>query len=245
MAQDLSGRGMVGGTYRSGKYKGKTTNLTKKQVTAGKRVGSAGKPGIKKAEAKKATSTKINISDTSWKSASERTGPRAKGGIVVGKDGKPITGTVTLASGKTATYVRGKRVQAAAKKTAPPKRTGGGGSTGKGTTATPKSVSDFSGSTSTSTKSSGPNLTPRQIAAARRGESAARRTGQSYQSGKPGSSARGASVVRATGQAPSTVSPKKMPKNGETRTVKRGRVTAIERYNASTGKWMTVRIVRH
>jgi hypothetical protein len=123
------GRGMLNEKFRSGQYKGKTTNLTKKQVAGGARVGKAGKATVGKQEARKATKTRIDISETSWKSASERTGPKAKGGIVVGKDGKPITGTVTLASGKTAVYVRGKRVRATtpaktAKKTppkAPPK----------------------------------------------------------------------------------------------------------------------------
>jgi len=109
---------------RSGRYKGKTRNLTQKQVARGRRVGKAGKRTVGKKEAKQAMKT-IDIRDTTWKKASERTGSRAKGGIVVGKDGKPITGTVTLASGKTATYVRGKRVAARGSR----KTTTGGGMT--------------------------------------------------------------------------------------------------------------------
>lgn len=120
------GRGMVKGVYRSGQYKGKTTNLTKKQVAGARRVGKAGKSGVGKKEAARAMKS-VSISDTTWRKASERTGPRAKGGLLVGKDGKPVTGTVTLASGKKATYVRGKRVQAAYKPTG-----GGGGSRGGG-----------------------------------------------------------------------------------------------------------------
>jgi len=112
---------------RSGTYKGrKTRDLTRKQVAQGRRVGKAGRSSIGKKEAKAAMKS-IDIRDTTWKKASERTGPRAKGGIVVGKDGKPITGTVTLASGKKATYVRGKRV--AAKKAAAKPRSQGGGVT--------------------------------------------------------------------------------------------------------------------
>lgn len=118
---------------RSGKYKGKTRDLTKKQVAAGRRVGKAGKASIGKKEVKRAMKS-IDIRDTTWKKAETRTGPRAKGGIVVGKDGKPITGTVTLASGKTATYVRGKRVRAVPQKKSKGGGSMGGGSRGGGTT---------------------------------------------------------------------------------------------------------------
>lgn len=94
------------------KKAGKTLNLSKKQVASGTRVGKAGKATVSRKEAKQATKA-VSISDTTWKKASERTGPRAKGGVLVDKDGKAVTGTVKLASGKTATYVRGKRVAAA------------------------------------------------------------------------------------------------------------------------------------
>ena len=113
---------------RSGKYKGKTRDLTKKQVAAGRRVGKAGKRTIGKKEAKRAMKA-IDIRETSWKKAETRTGPRARGGIVVDRAGKPITGTVTLASGKTATYVRGKRVRAVPKKGGGGSGAGGGGGT--------------------------------------------------------------------------------------------------------------------
>lgn len=126
------GRGMKNGVYRSGKYKGKTTNLTKKQVAAGRRVGKAGQSRVGKKTAQRAMK-EVKIQDTTWKKASERTGPRAKGGILVNKDGKPVTGTVTLASGKKATYVRGKRVAAVKKTTGG--RGGSGGSGGGGMSA--------------------------------------------------------------------------------------------------------------
>lgn len=105
------GRRKVGDVYRSGQYKGKTRNLTEKQVAAGRRVGKAGKAKVGAKTAKRAMS-EVKIQNTTWKKASERTGPRAKGGILLNKDGKPVTGTVTLASGAKATYVRGKRVAA-------------------------------------------------------------------------------------------------------------------------------------
>lgn len=108
------------------KKAGKTLNLTKKQVAAGRRVGKAGQAKVRAGEVKKARKA-VSISDTTWRKASERTGPRAKGGVLVGKDGKPVTGTVTLASGAKATYVRGKRVAAAK-----PKPRGGGGAGGGG-----------------------------------------------------------------------------------------------------------------
>ncbi len=133
MAEDLSKRGKVKGQYRSGGYKKQrakgrqVSGLTKKQVAAGRRVGKAGRSKVTKKEAK-ASYKNIDISQTRWKSAGERTGPRAKGGIVVDKSGKPITGTVKLASGKTATYVRGKRVTYKAKPA-------GGGGGGGGTSA--------------------------------------------------------------------------------------------------------------
>jgi len=134
MAEDLSKRKMIKGKYVSGKYskqkaKGrKVAGLTKKQVAAGRRVGKAGRSTITKKESK-AAAKNIDISQTRWKAPSERTGPRAKGGIVVDKSGKPITGTVKMANGRTATYVRGKRVTYKAK---PASRGRGGGTGGSG-----------------------------------------------------------------------------------------------------------------
>ena len=142
MAEDLSKRKMIKGKYVSGKYskqkaKGrKVSGLTKKQVAAGRRVGKAGRSTITKKESK-AAAKNIDISQTQWKKASERTGPRAKGGIVVDKSGKPITGTVKMANGRTATYVRGKRVTYKAKPTSRG-RGSGGKTTGPYTSAGPK-----------------------------------------------------------------------------------------------------------
>lgn len=122
------------GRYKKQRAKGrKVVGLTKKEVAKGRRVGKAGRASITKKERKAAYKNK-DIGDTKWVKASERTGPRAKGGIVVDKTtGKPITGTVKLPSGKTATYVRGKRVTYKAKPT-------GGGRGGSGSRTTTSKI---------------------------------------------------------------------------------------------------------
>lgn len=97
-----------------GDYKGKTINLTKKQL---------GKAGV--AAAKKRT---VDISKTKY-----------EGKKVLGPAGKPLTGTVDLGGGNIAVYKNGVRVRAAAKKAAPKPstRSGSTGSSGSGRTATP------------------------------------------------------------------------------------------------------------
>jgi len=99
---DLSKRGKVGDVYRSGSYKkaakkgfkttgisaekfGKVQTRKGKQLTAGQRA--------KAGELK-------DIGTTRWE----------KGKGVVGPGGKAFTGTVQLASGKTASYFQGRRV---------------------------------------------------------------------------------------------------------------------------------------
>jgi len=144
MAQDLSKRGKVGDVYRGGSYKkakargyktaGLSADQMKKATTLkGKKV-SAGQ--MKKAGVLK------DISSTRWE----------KGKGVVGPGGKAFTGTVQLASGKTASYVKGRRVGVGpAKKAATPTRrstTTRSTTPSKPTTkkvAKPKSVSDYSG----------------------------------------------------------------------------------------------------
>ena len=224
------GRGKVGDVYRSGKYKGKTTDLSKKQVAGARRVGSAGRSGVGKKEAKAAMKS-VSISDTTWKKASERTGPRAKGGILVGKDGKAITGTVTLASGKKATYVRGKRVQAAYK---PTKSPSGGGGKKIPTTRVAPSVRGEGGAGSV--RPSGASLTPRQQSAALRGEAAARR------SNKPkGASAMTSSTIRAVGMAPPRPNTS-APKAGERRTrIVNGR-QIVEKWDATKNRWVPLTV---
>jgi hypothetical protein len=77
--------GKTGGM--GGKYGRKSENLTKKQLKAS--------GGL--AASKKRT---VSVSDT-----------RREGGFTLGPGGKPLTGTVKLADGKTAVYKGGKRVQ--------------------------------------------------------------------------------------------------------------------------------------
>ena len=60
-----------------------------------------------------------------------------KGQGVVGPGGKAFTGSVILASGSTATYVKGRRVGVSTKKAAPPRRNPTGNLTGKPTNDPP------------------------------------------------------------------------------------------------------------
>lgn len=135
MAEDLSKRGKVGDVYRSGSFtkakkKGlKVSDLKKSQL---KRAQTVGGKKITARQVKRATNVanKTNISDTKF----------VKGQGVLGPNGKPLTGSVTLASGKTAQYVKGRRVVASKK--APPKTTRGGSTGGNsgGTKASPYSA---------------------------------------------------------------------------------------------------------
>jgi hypothetical protein len=117
MAQDLSKRGKVGDVYRGGSYK--------KASKAGYKTA-----GLSSAQMKKATTLKgKKISASQMKKAGElkpiSSTTFVKGKGVVGPGGKAFTGTVQLASGKTASYVKGRRIGVGpAKKSAPPKRTG-------------------------------------------------------------------------------------------------------------------------
>jgi hypothetical protein len=111
VADDLSKRRKVGDVYRSGSYKKaqkrgyktaglsnekfkKATTLKGQKLTAAQRA--------KVGELKK-------IGETRWE----------KGKGVVGPGGKAFTGTVQLASGKTASYFRGRRVGYKAASAAP------------------------------------------------------------------------------------------------------------------------------
>jgi len=135
MAEDLSERGMKGGVYRSGKYKKakkrgyKVAGLTRKEM--GKATTLKGKK-LTAAQRRKASELK-DISQTKW----------VKGKGVVGPGGKAFTGTVQLASGKTASYVKGRRVGVGPKKKPATGGRGvsGGRGGGSGTQAKPSSTS--------------------------------------------------------------------------------------------------------
>jgi hypothetical protein len=139
MAEDLSKRKKVGDVYRSGSFakakkKGlKVSDLKKSQL---KRAQTVGGKKITARQVKRATNVanKTNISDTSF----------VKGQGVM-KDGKLLTGSVTLASGKTAQYVKGRRVVAG------PKKDSSKGGSGSGSKVTPtKSGFKFTGKGATS-----------------------------------------------------------------------------------------------
>lgn len=96
------GKKVPGAPQSVGNYKGRTLNLTSKQIAK------SGVKGARKAAAAKATS----ISDTKFE--------KGKG---VTKGGKAFTGNVDLGGGNIAVYVAGKRVRARAGQ----RVTGGGG----------------------------------------------------------------------------------------------------------------------
>lgn len=105
-------------------WKGKTTNLSKKEVQSGRRIVGGSRRTEKVTGAERKSSRKaVDISGTKWQTAKER-GGKGVGGLLTDASGKAITGTVTLPSGKKAVYVRGKRVQA---QKATPRGGGGGG----------------------------------------------------------------------------------------------------------------------
>lgn len=101
-----------GETYLGGNYRGRAANLNAKQL---RNAGGAA--------AVQAAGNKVSISDTKW----------VKGVGVVGRDGKPFTGSVDMGGGQIAVYVNGRRVRVAKPKpkgapTAPagPAASGGG-----------------------------------------------------------------------------------------------------------------------
>jgi hypothetical protein len=99
MAQDLSKRGKVGDVYRGGSYKKskvKTAGLSSDEM---KRATTLKGKKVSAGQMKKAGVLK-DISSTRWE----------KGKGVVGPGGKAFTGSVQLASGKTASYVKGRRI---------------------------------------------------------------------------------------------------------------------------------------
>lgn len=126
---------------KASNWVGKDMNLTAAQRKAAVRV--VGTKGGKtrtesvKAKERAASRKAVDISTTKWNTVKDR-GGKGRGGLLTGADGKPVTGTVKLANGKTASYVRGKRISVMAEKPAPrsaPRLKGGGsGSTTTRTT---------------------------------------------------------------------------------------------------------------
>lgn len=126
-------------------WKGKDTNLTAAQRKAAVRVvgtkgGKTRTEAVKKAE-RAASRKAVDISTTKWNTAKDR-GGKGRGGLLTGADGKPVTGTVKLPNGRTASYVRGKRISVMASKPKPePRRAAkpsSGGNGGSGPSSPPK-----------------------------------------------------------------------------------------------------------
>lgn len=128
--EDLTGRGQKGGVYRSGKFAkakkrgAKTANLTKSDLS---RAQTARGKKVSQRQVAKATkkTARADISETQFEK-----------GRGVTRNGKLFTGTVKLASGKRATYVRGRRVVAGKK----PAARGGSGGRSTSTTTSPPST---------------------------------------------------------------------------------------------------------
>lgn len=119
-----------------GDYKGKTLNLTKKQL------GKAGTAAANKRE--------VKIQNTKYDTGSKK---------VLGPAGKPLTGKVDLGGGNIAVYKNGVRVRAAAKKTAKPSSSTAGKPQKTITTVTPKQRGEDTGgkNNNTSTQNGLPN----------------------------------------------------------------------------------------
>lgn len=204
------GKKVEGAAYSVGNYKGKTLNLSKKQIA------SSGVKGARKAAAAKATS----ISDTKYEKGK---------GVTVG--GKAFTGKVDLGGGNMAVYVGGKRVAAKPKGGAGGGRGGSGGSGGSGGGGTKSAVQKAkdkmgkaagygkgagtpSNLTGTSGGMGGPARTPRQQSAEYRRQAQAGR--------------------RAAGRPSVSATPK--PREGERRTRMAGNRKVVEVYRG--GSWL-------
>lgn len=153
--EDLSKRGKVGDVYRSGSYKKaakrgfKTAGLTSKEMRKATTLRG------KKLTAKQRTraSELKDISQTRWE----------KGRGVVDKSGKAFTGTVMLASGKTASYVKGRRVGVGPKRKAPsppPPPPDGGGTRGAGMSS---ASAERLRNVKNAERTAGGNLSPAQL----------------------------------------------------------------------------------
>lgn len=221
------GKKVEGAAYSVGNYKGKTLNLSAKQIA---------KSGVKGAKA--ASKNTVSISDTKYE----------KGKGVLDKSGKALSGTVDLGGGNMAVYVNGKRVRAAAAKPKPatPARggssggsRGGSSSAGGGTTAAkPKGGNKAK-------KGPGPTMTNFSVPA--------RNTGGA---GRPANDRRNSwasGVIAATGLAPSTpnrqnrpaataakprpsVSATAKPREGQRQTRMVGNRRVVEVYRG--GRWV-------
>ena len=221
------GQKVEGAAYSVGNYKGKTLNLSKKQVA---------ESGVKGAKAaSKATLT--SISDTKYE----------KGKGVLGKDGKAFTGRVDLGGGNIAVYVGGKRVKAAAKKPAPVTR-GGGATTPKGGTGTGtgngKGGGGKGGGRGT-TLAGGQARVPLSASAAKnlgraRGQAARGSASARSQAGTIAATGRPMSTPSyTTGRRPSTTasaSATKPPKEGQRQTRMVGGRKVVEVYR--NGRWL-------
>lgn len=130
---------------KSEKWKGsRTRNLSAKQQEKAKRIvgtknGKTRTEDVTAAE-RKAAKSSVDIGQTKWTTAAER-GGKGRGGLLTDTSGKAVTGTVTLPSGKKATYVRGKRIGIVATRPGGGGAGGGGGgSRGAGTSAAAKAA---------------------------------------------------------------------------------------------------------
>lgn len=209
------GKKVAGAAYSVGNYKGKTLNLTKKQL---------GKSGS--AAAAKRT---VSISDTKY-----------EGKKVLGPGGKPLTGSVDLGGGNMAVYKGGVRVRAAAPKPKPaaPSRGGSSGGSAGGTTTKPKGGDKTKGK-----KAPGPTMTNFSVPARNTGGAgrpAANRR-NSWASGVIAATGMAPSVPnkRPPAAAPKprpSVSATPKPREGQRQTVMVGNRKVVQVYRS--GRWV-------
>lgn len=149
------GKKVEGAPYSVGNYKGRTLNLTNKQLGKKGRAAAAvrgGKP--------------VNIQNTRYDAAQKR---------VLGPKGNPLTGRVDLGGGNFAVYVDGRRVRA--QKPKPPKpSTGSGSGGGSGSTTM---TAQQKREARKNAKSWGDAI--RRVNAREKGKAAARVYGKAYQ----------------------------------------------------------------
>lgn len=220
---------------KSEKWKGaKTRNLTAKQQEKAKRIVGGGRSEkVKAEELKTARANTIDIGTTKWMKAAERktAGQKGRGGLLTDASGKALTGTVKLPSGKTATYVRGKRIGVVAEKPKKPTSSGGSGSTSRtGTSATAKAAG--AGKKYEEKKPSAkPGNRPAAAPAAPSARSmmAENRRRAQLRRGTNSLYNNGTRVSMSSGSA---------PKDGERRTRMVGNQRVVEKYDARNKRWL-------
>ena len=216
---------------KSEKWKGaKTRNLSAKQQEKAKRIVGGGRSEkVKAEELKTARANTIDIGTTKWTTAAERktAGQKGRGGLLTDASGKALTGTVKLPSGKTATYVRGKRIGIVAEKPKPQQKpkprpqSSGGGTSARGQLPGGTTGKDKPKGGGSAAAPATPRSARSQMAETRRRAQQRRGTNALYNNGTR--------VSMSSGSA---------PKDGQRRTVMVGNRRVVEKYDARNKRWL-------